>query len=116
MAKQFSDRDWRIKQFMIEQEQTKASEGDERLDKMIQSMNDYVLQLTTTLGAMPNYVDFIRKPNDPAKTPEQNQIDKQTVVNALNNLKDNTDLMNKMYSYFKKYIDDKYNFTEKEQS
>ena len=75
MAKQFSDREWRIKQFMIEQEQ--AKEGDEKLDKMIQSMNDYTLQLTTTLGSMPNYVDFIRKPNDPAKTPEQNQIDRQ---------------------------------------
>ncbi len=114
MAKQFSDREWRIKQFMIEQEQ--AKEGDEKLDKMIQSMNDYTLQLTTTLGSMPNYVDFIRKPNDPAKTPEQNQIDRQTVVNALNNLKDNTVLMNKMYAYFKKYIGEKYDFTEKEQS
>ena len=114
MAKQFSDREWRIKQFMIEQEQ--AKEGDEKLDKMIQSMNDYTLQLTTTLGSMPNYVDFIRKPNDPAKTPEQNQIDRQTVVNALNNLKDNTILMNKMYAYFKKYIGEKYDFTEKEQS
>jgi|TARA_B110000908_G_C10265559_1_gene463540 hypothetical protein len=112
MANKFSDRSWRIEQYMIDEAEAKAAEGDEKLDNMIQSMNDYTLQLTTTLGSMPNYVDFIRKPNDPAKSPEQNNIDKQTVVNALNNLKDNTILMNKMYAYFKKYISQKYNFNE----
>ena len=114
MTKKFSDRDWRIKQFQIEEQQggrnSGAKEGDEKLDMMIQSMTDYIMSLTTTLGSMPNYVNFIRKPNDASKTPEQNQIDKETVTNALKNLKDNTALMNKMYNYFTKYIEEKYKF------
>ncbi len=114
MAKKFSDRDWRLKQFQIEEEQggrnSGAKEGDEKLDTMIQSMNDYVMSLTTTLGSMPNYVNFIRKPNDPSKTPEQNQIDRETVKNALDNLNDNTALLIKMYNYFTKYIGEKYKY------
>jgi len=112
----FSDRNWRIKQFQIEEERGGKNsggggeEGDEKLDAMIQSMNDYVMSLTTTLGSMPNYVNFIRKPNDASKTPEQNEIDHETVINALKNLQDNTELMNKMYNYFTKYIGEKYKF------
>lgn len=112
MANTFSDRTWRIEQYMIDEAEARAAEGDEKLDKMIQSMNDYTLQLTTTLGSMPNYIDFIRKPNDPAKSPEQNNIDRQTVINALSNIKDNNELMNKTYAYFRKYISQKYNFNE----
>ena len=85
-------------------------EGDEKLDMMIQSMTDYIMSLTTTIGSMPNYVNFIRKPKDASKTPEQNEIDHETVINALKNLEDNTELMNKMYNYFTKYIGDKYKF------
>ncbi len=115
MANKFSDRDWRLKQFQIEEQQGgrnsgQKKEGDEEMDIMIQSMNDYVVNLTTTIGSLPNYINFIRKPDDPAKTPEQNQIDQATVKNALDNLKDNTALLIKMYKYFTKYISDKYKY------
>ena len=110
MANKFSDRSWRIEQYMIDEAEAKAAEGDEKLDNMIQSMNDYTLQLTTTLGSMPNYVDFIRKPNDPAKSPEQNNIDRDTIIASMKSLDDNQKLLTQTYTYFNKYINQKYKF------
>jgi len=103
----WNDKQWRRKQFeLLEQEQ----QGDEKLTQMIQSMNDYVMNMQTSLGSLPNYLPLLMKPNDPAKTPEQNQIDRDTIIATMKALDDNQKLLTQTYEYFNKYINTKYKF------
>ena len=102
----WDDKKWRREQYMLlEQEQQ-----DEKLIQMIQSMNDYVMNMQTSLGSLPNYVPFLMKPNDPAKSPEQNKIDRDTIIATMKGLDDNQKLLTQTYEFFNKYIKSKYKF------
>ena len=86
----WDDKKWRRKQFeLLEQEQ----QGDEKLTQMVQSMNDYVMNMQTSLGSLPNYLPLLMKPNDPAKSPEQNKIDQDTIIATMKALDDNQKLL-----------------------
>jgi hypothetical protein len=50
------------------------------------------------------------KPNDPAKSPEQNKIDRDTIVATMKALDDNQKLLTQTYEFFNKYIEQKYKF------
>ena len=102
----WDDKKWRREQhILLEQEQQ-----DEKLIQMIQSMNDYVMNMQTSLGSLPNYVPFLMKPNDPAKSPEQNKIDRDTIIATMKGLDDNQKLLTQTYEFFNKYIKSKYKF------
>ena len=102
----WDDKKWRREQhILLEQEQQ-----DEKLIQMIQSMNDYVMNMQTSLGSLPNYVPFLMKPNDPAKSPEQNKIDRDTIIATMKGLDDNQKLLTQTYEFFNKYIKQKYKF------
>jgi len=103
----WDDKKWRRQQFELnEQEQ----QGDEKLTQMVQSMNDYVMNMQTSLGSLPNYIPFLIKPNDPAKSPEQNKIDRDTIIATMKGLDDNQKLLTQTYEFFNKYIEQKYKF------
>ena len=103
----WDDKKWRRRQYeLLEQEQ----QGDEKLTQMVQSMNDYVMNMQTSLGSLPNYVPFLMKPNDPAKSPEQNKIDRDTIIATMKGLDDNQKLLTQTYEFFNKYIKSKYKF------
>lgn len=106
----FDDRKWRRKQFELQEQQPQAEQGDEKLTQMITSMNDYVMNLQTTLQALPNYIPFLMKPNDQAKPPEQNKIDQDTIIATMKTLDDNQKLLTNTYAFFNKYINQKYKF------
>ena len=102
----WNDKKWRREQhILLEQEQQ-----DEKLVQMIQSMNDYVMNMQTSLGSLPNYLPLLMKPSDPAKSPEQNKIDRDTIVATMKALDDNQKLLTQTYEYFNKYIEQKYKF------
>lgn len=102
----WDDKKWRREQYiLLEQEQQ-----DEKLVQMIQSMNDYVMNMQTSLGSLPNYIPFLMKPNDPAKSPEQNKIDRDTIIATMKGLDDNQKLLTQTYEFFNKYIEQKYKF------
>tara|TARA_R100000030_G_scaffold12562_1_gene8399 strand:- start:305 stop:679 length:375 start_codon:yes stop_codon:yes gene_type:complete len=102
----WNDKKWRREQYMLlEQEQQ-----DEKLIQMVQSMNDYVMNMQTSLGSLPNYIPFLMKPNDPAKSPEQNKIDRDTIIATMKGLDDNQKLLTQTYEFFNKYIKSKYKF------
>lgn len=103
----FDDRKWRREQYLLEQEQ---EQGDEQLTQMITSMTDYVMNMQTTLGTLPNYIGYLMKPNDPAKSPEQNAIDRDTIITTMKSLDDNQQLLTQTYELFNKYINSKYKF------
>ena len=102
----WNDKKWRREQYtLLEQEQQ-----DEQLITMIQSMNDYVMNMQTSLGSLPNYIPLLMKPSDPSKSPEQNKIDRDTIVATMKALDDNQKLLTQTYEYFNKYINQKYKF------
>ena len=102
----WNDKKWRREQhILLEQEQQ-----DEKLIQMVQSMNDYVMNMQTSLGSLPNYIPFLMKPNDPAKSPEQNKIDRDTIIATMKGLDDNQKLLTQTYEFFNKYIKSKYKF------
>ena len=103
----FDDRKWRRQQYILEQEQ---EQGDEKLTQMVTSMTDYVTNMQTTLGTLPNYLPMLMKPNDPAKGPEQNAIDRDTIIATMKSLDDNQKLLTQTYEFFNKYIKQKYKF------
>ena len=103
----FDDRKWRREQHLLEQEQ---EQGDEKLTQMITSMTDYVMNMQTTLGTLPNYITYLMKPNDPAKSPEQNAIDRDTIIATMKSLDDNQKLLTQTYEFFNRYIKAKYKF------
>ena len=103
----WDDKKWRRRQYeLLEQEQ----QGDEKLSQMVQSMNDYVMNMQTSLGSLPNYLPLLMKPNDPAKSPEQNKIDRDTIIATMKALDDNQKLLTQTYEFFNKYIEQKYKF------
>ena len=103
----WDDKKWRRRQYeLLEQEQ----QGDEKLTQMVQSMNDYVMNMQTSLGSLPNYLPLLMKPNDPAKSPEQNKIDRDTIIATMKALDDNQKLLTQTYEFFNKYIEQKYKF------
>ena len=57
------------KNFRIEQ---LNEDKDETLVGLIAGMTGAAQNLIPTLTNMPKYMDFIMKPNDPKKTPEEN--------------------------------------------
>ena len=103
----WDDKKWRRMQFELREQE---EQGDEKLVQMIQSMNDYVMNMQTSLGSLPNYVPFLMKPNDPAKSPEQNKIDRDTIIATMKGLDDNQKLLTQTYEFFNKYIKSKYKF------
>ena len=107
----WDDKKWRRMQFDLQEaEQQQQQQGDEQLTQMVTSMNDYVGSMQTTLGTLPNYLPILMKPNDPAKSPEQNNIDRDTIIAAMKSLDDNQKLLTQTYAYFNKYIKQKYKF------
>jgi len=107
----WDDKKWRRAQFDLQEaEQQQQEQGDEKLTQMITSMTDYVTNLQTTLGTLPNYISLLMKPNDPAKGPEQNAIDRDTIIANMKSLDDNQKLLTQTYEYFNKYIASKYKF------
>jgi len=107
----WDDKKWRRKQYDLQEaEQQQQAQGDEKLTQMVVSMTDYVMNMQTTLGTLPNYLPILMKPNDPAKSPEQNNIDRDTIIASMKSLDDNQKLLTQTYSYFYKYIKQKYKF------
>ncbi len=106
----WDDKKWRRMQHTLQEQEAQAAQGDEKLNQMITSMNDYVMNLQTTLQALPNYIPFLMKPNDAAKPPEQNKIDRDTIIATMKTLDDNQKLLTNTYSFFNKYIKAKYKF------
>ena len=106
----WDDKKWRRMQFELVEAEQQAQQGDEKLTQMVASMNDYVMNMQTTLGALPNYLPMLMKPNDPAKSPEQNNIDRDTIIATMKTLDDNQKLLTQTYEFFNKYIESKYKF------
>jgi len=106
----WDDKKWRRMQFDLQEADQQQQQGDEKLTQMVTSMTDYVMSMQTTLGTLPNYLPILMKPNDPAKSPEQNNIDRDTIIAAMKSLDDNQKLLTQTYSYFNKYIKQKYKF------
>jgi len=107
----WDDKKWRRQQYDLQEaEQQQQAQGDEKLTQMVVSMTDYVMNMQTTLGTLPNYLPILMKPNDPAKSPEQNNIDRDTIIASMKSLDDNQKLLTQTYSYFNKYIKQKYKF------
>jgi len=106
----WDDKKWRRKQYDLQEAEQQQQQGDEKLTQMITSMNDYVMNLQTTLQALPNYIPFLMKPNDPAKAPDQNAIDRDTIISTMKTLDDNQKLLTQTYAFFNKYINKKYKF------
>lgn len=106
----WNDKKWRRAQYDLQEAEQQQAQGDEKLTQMIASMNDYVMNLQTTLQALPNYLPSLMKPSDPAKSPEQNNIDRDTIIATMKTLDDNQKLLTQTYSYFNKYIEAKYKF------
>ena len=106
----WDDKKWRRMQFDLQEAEQQQQQGDEKLTQMVTSMTDYVMNMQTTLGTLPNYLPILMKPNDPAKSPEQNNIDRDTIIAAMKSLDDNQKLLTQTYSYFNKYIKQKYKF------
>ena len=103
----WDDKKWRRMQHALQEQE---QQGDEKLTQMVTSMTDYVMNMQTTLGTLPNYLPLLMKPNDPAKSPEQNKIDRDTIVATMKALDDNQKLLTQTYEYFNKYIEQKYKF------
>jgi hypothetical protein len=107
----WNDKKWRRDQYELQEaEAMQSQEGDPQLVQMVTSMTDYVMSMQTTLGTLPNYLPILMKPNDPAKSPEQNNIDRDTIIATMKSLDDNQKLLTQTYSYFNKYINQKYKF------
>jgi hypothetical protein len=106
----WDDKKWRRLQHALQEAEQVQQAGDEKLTQMITSMNDYVANLQTTLQALPNYIQFLMKPNDPAKAPDQNAIDRDTIIATMKTLDDNQKLLSQTYIFFNKYINQKYKF------
>jgi len=106
----WNDKKWRRQQYELQEAEQQQSQGDEKLTQMVTSMTDYVMSMQTTLGTLPNYLPILMKPNDPAKSPEQNNIDRDTIIAAMKSLDDNQKLLTQTYAYFNKYIASKYKF------
>lgn len=106
----WNDKKWRRMQHELLEAEQQQQQGDEKLTQMVTSMTDYVMSMQTTLGTLPNYLPILMKPNDPAKSPEQNNIDRDTIIAAMKSLDDNQKLLTQTYSYFNKYINQKYKF------
>ena len=104
----WDDKKWRRMQFELVEAEQQAQQGDEKLTQMVTSMNDYVMNMQTTLGALPNYLPLLMKPNDPAKSPEQNKIDRDTIIATMKTLDDNQKLLTQTYEFFNKYIEQQY--------
>ena len=106
----WDDKKWRRMQFDLQEAEQQQQQGDEKLTQMVTSMTDYVMSMQTTLGTLPNYLPILMKPNDPAKSPEQNNIDRDTIIATMKSLDDNQKLLTQTYAYFNKYINQKYKF------
>ena len=103
----WDDKKWRRMQHALQEQE---EQGDEKLTQMVTSMTDYVTNMQTTLGTLPNYLPLLMKPNDPAKSPEQNNIDRDTIIATMKTLDDNQKLLTQTYEFFNKYIKSKYKF------
>ena len=103
----WDDKKWRRMQHALQEQE---EQGDEKLTQMVTSMTDYVTNMQTTLGTLPNYLPLLMKPNDPAKSPEQNKIDRDTIIATMKGLDDNQKLLTQTYEFFNKYIKQKYKF------
>mgnify|MGYP003664878715 FL=1 len=106
----WDDKKWRRMQFDLQEAEQQQEQGDEKLTQMVTSMTDYVMSMQTTLGTLPNYLPILMKPNDPAKSPEQNNIDRDTIIATMKSLDDNQKLLTQTYTFFNKYINNKYKF------
>ena len=106
----WDDKKWRRMQFDLQEAEQQQQQGDEKLTQMVTSMTDYVMNMQTTLGTLPNYLSMLIKPNDAAKSPEQNNIDRDTIIATMKSLDDNQKLLTQTYEYFNKYIESKYKF------
>ena len=103
----WDDKKWRRMQYELQEQE---QQGDEKLTQMVTSMTDYVMNMQTTLGSLPNYLPLLMKPNDAAKSPEQNNIDRDTIIATMKTLDDNQKLLTQTYEFFNKYIESKYKF------
>ena len=58
------------------------TEGDKdpTIEGLIAGMTGAAMNLIPTLTNMTKYIDFIMKPDDPKKSPEENDLNKQTVI------------------------------------
>ena len=106
----WDDKKWRRMQFDLQEAEQQQQQGDEKLTQMVTSMTDYVMSMQTTLGTLPNYLPISMKPNDPAKSPEQNNIERDTIIATMKTLDDNQKLLTQTYEFFNKYIKQKYKF------
>ena len=107
----WNDKKWRRDQYELQEAEAAASEeGDPQLQQMVTSMTDYVMNMQTTLGTLPQKLPILMKPSDPAKSPEQNNLDRDTIIATLKTLDDNQKLLTQTYTYFNKYINQKYKF------
>ena len=94
----WDDKKWRRMQYELQEQE---QQGDEKLTQM---------NMQTTLGTLPNYLPLLMKPDDPAKSPEQNTIDRDTIIATMKSLDDNQKLLTQTYEFFNKYIESKYKF------
>jgi len=107
----WDDRKWRRDQFNLQEAEAMASqEGDPQLQQMVASMTDYVMNMQTTLTTLPQKLPILMKPSDPAKSPEQNNLDRDTIIATMKSLDDNQKLLTQTYTFFNKYINNKYKF------
>ena len=106
----WDDKKWRRKQYDLQEAEQVQQQGDPKLTEMVTSMTDYVTNLQTTLQALPNYLPMLMKPNDPAKSPEQNNLDRDTIIATMKTLDDNQKLLTQTYTFFNKYINSKFKF------
>ena len=104
----FDIHQWRA-DFLTEQEKG-GSEGDEKLEKLIGDLNNTAMNLTAVLGQLPNYTDYIMKPNDPANDPEHNKINVATVKDAFHDSEQYLNNLQKVMQLLKGHVKKKYNF------
>ena len=106
----WDDKKWRRMQFDLQEAEQQQQQGDEKLTQMVTSMTDYVMNMQTTLTTLPQKLPILMKPSDPAKSPEQNNLDRDTIIATMKSLDDNQKLLTQTYAYFNKYINQKYKF------
>ena len=54
----WDDKKWRRQQYELQEAEQQQQQGDEKLTQMVTSMTDYVMNMQTTLGTLPNYLSM----------------------------------------------------------
>ena len=84
--------------------------GDEKLEKLIGDLNNTAMNLTAVFGQLPNYQEYIMKPDNPDNDAEHNKINVAVAKDALHDSQQYLDNLIAIMKLLKGHIKEKYNF------